>query len=290
MRIKDIVSIIRPINDLMVGFGVIIGYLMSIEEPEYFSSLDVLFGFLTGFFISGSVMVINDIFDLKIDKINQPWRPLPSGKISIKEAWILGLVFLLAGILTSIQTGNITFFIAILFWFLGVIYNKFLKKTPLIGNLTVSLSIAIPFIYGGLIRGGITLNLNNYLLSGTAFFINTYREVIKDIIDIEGDISQGLKTLPIVIGKTKSFAIASAFLLIGLLIGIIPIFIQTDLDIKIYMTMITITESILFLSWLKAFRFNNSISNLIQSKHLCLLGMFFGMITFMISKLVIILG
>lgn len=53
----------------------------------------VLLGFLTLFFISGSANISNDSFDRDVDRINLPSRPLPSGRISVRELWTLFSLF-----------------------------------------------------------------------------------------------------------------------------------------------------------------------------------------------------
>jgi len=60
-----------------------------------------LLGFLTGFFISGSANISNDYFDQDVDRINLPARPLPSGRISVSELWILFFIFTAAGLMAA---------------------------------------------------------------------------------------------------------------------------------------------------------------------------------------------
>ena len=67
----------------MIGLAVIVG--IAIGFPEMILTTVSLFGFITGFAISGYSMIINDIYDLEIDKINQPKRPLPQGSVSIRK-------------------------------------------------------------------------------------------------------------------------------------------------------------------------------------------------------------
>ncbi|MHA1916295.1 MAG: hypothetical protein ACW97V_18240, partial [Promethearchaeota archaeon] len=72
MKIKDAIEILRPINALMGGLTVIIGVLNTRVGINTFTLvLNILLGVATYFFITGSGMVINDYYDIEIDKINR---------------------------------------------------------------------------------------------------------------------------------------------------------------------------------------------------------------------------
>ena len=64
----------------MIGFAVIVGAFVS--KPATIDAATLLLGFVTGFAICGYSMVINDYYDIEVDRVNQPDRPLPSGAIS----------------------------------------------------------------------------------------------------------------------------------------------------------------------------------------------------------------
>ena len=46
----------------------------------------IVLGFVTGFAICAFSMVANDYYDIEVDRVNQPTRPLPSGAVSMREA------------------------------------------------------------------------------------------------------------------------------------------------------------------------------------------------------------
>lgn len=287
--IKDFIELIRPVNDLMVGLGVIVGYIMTLDLVTVFPFYKLLLGFITGFLVSASVMVFNDIIDLPIDKVNKPNRPLPSGRVTVKKAFLLGIILGVAGLIASYLTGIVTLIVAVTFWIVGVSYNYKFKGTPLAGNMIVSLSVAIPFIYGSLLNNGTDINLNVILLSLTAFFINTYREVIKDIADIEGDKKKNLATLPIILGPKKSFLISTIYMLTGLIIGFTPLIIYTGLNRTLYGPILAISEILILLSWINIYRSDLNKEVIERNKKVCLLGMFFGMLAFLLSKVVILI-
>ncbi len=146
--------------------------------------------------------VINDIFDIEIDKINRPERILPSQQITISNAWrfyflliffsiILGYGFLPETPFTIVVLSNILLFI----------YSWKLKKTPIFGNLIVSFFIGLVFIYSTMLVCNFKSGITPFIF---AFFLILSREIIKDIEDIEGDRQQFAKTTPIVFGIKKA--------------------------------------------------------------------------------------
>jgi len=279
------IEILRPLNGFMVGLAVVIGYLISLEEIKSIVLENILYGYITGFFISSSIMIFNDIIDLPIDRINRPDRPLPSGRITVNRALLLGLTIGILGIIFSLLTGFNTLFLALGFWIVGILYNLYLKGIPLVGNMVVSLSIAIPFIYGAYITGNNSYDLNTYILAITAFTINTYREIIKDIADIKGDKKGGLSTLPIKFGNKIAFYISMTFLLMGLLIAWTPLFIDTGLNKYIYTLLLVLSEYLLIKSLIILLKQGLNVKTIIKSKNLCIQGMLLGMTAFLFSRL-----
>lgn len=73
MRIKkEYLVIMRPVNCLMGSLTVIIGLLNTrIGIPSNILLINIILGVITYFFVAGSGMIINDIYDVEIDKISR---------------------------------------------------------------------------------------------------------------------------------------------------------------------------------------------------------------------------
>lgn len=229
MKIKDAIEILRPINCLMGSLTIIIGLLNTrtgISTIQLISN--IILGVITYFFISGSGMVINDIYDLEIDKINRPQRPIPRGSVSIKQAKILFILYLLIGIsiciLNSIifNLGYLNIIIAIFFGLMGWIYAKWGKRSGFLGNIIVSISFSIGMIYGAILNNSVIPNYI-YFFFLTSFSLLLSREIIKGCEDIEGDKVEGVKTLAIKIGIKKSTTLSIIFSLIAILFFVLPV-------------------------------------------------------------------
>lgn len=185
--------------------------------------------------IASSGYIINDYFDLNIDRVNKPEK-LVVGKIIKKRTaiiwhWFFSLMGLMCSFWYSRQIGNYVpaFFnviTLILLWF----YSASLKKKPLIGNTLIAIltSWVVFSIYFSL-ENDWMLNINastqkpqthifkfTILYAGFAFIISLIREVVKDLEDMEGDAKYGCATLPLVWGVKPTVIFISTWLFIAI--------------------------------------------------------------------------
>ena len=188
--------------------------------------------------IAGAGNIINDYFDLNIDKINKPQKQVVDKYIPRRCVIFLHLILSLAGIMCSVYVGmrlNLfwlgmanSFCVLLLF-----IYSASLKKQFLIGNIVVSAltswvilvlilpeyealnktSVASLEAYYKVLRIGI-------LYAAFSFIISVVREVIKDMEDIDGDRKNGCKTMPIAwgINATKVFVAVWLIVLVAVVL------------------------------------------------------------------------
>jgi geranylgeranylglycerol-phosphate geranylgeranyltransferase len=212
MKFKDSIEVLRPVNCVMGALTVVIGLLNTrVGVPLDKLLINIFLGVLTYIFIAGAGNIINDIYDYNsgIDIINRPERPLPSERITVKEAVYVWLISLIVGISISaihsflFSLGLLPVAIVSLFGFLGWFYAKWGKQSGFFGNIVVSFSFSMGMIYGAIIHNAIIPNYIYYFFL-TSFFLLLSREIIKGCEDIEGDKNQGVKTLAIVIGIKKS--------------------------------------------------------------------------------------
>ena len=222
-RLNAYLTLIRPPNTIMIGLGVVIGEAIGLGKlpglPE------AVFGFLTASLMMAGTMVANDVYDVEIDKVNSPQRPLSSGMVKTRDATVLAVALSVAAIGFSALLGLWTFLTALLALALMVYYNTRGKKTGLIGNAVVSFNVALPFFYGGLAVNSIRPLL--FIFSVVAFLANFAREIAKGISDVKGDSLRQVRTLAVVKG-TGDAALASAGLFVtAVLLSFLPPFLET---------------------------------------------------------------
>jgi geranylgeranylglycerol-phosphate geranylgeranyltransferase len=207
----------------MIGLGVVIGEAIGLGKLP--GLREAVFGFLTASLMMAGTMVANDVYDVEIDRVNSPQRPLPSGTVKTRDALVLAVALSVAALGFSALLGLWTFLTALLALALMAYYNTRGKKTGLIGNAVVSFNVALPFFYGGLAVNSIRPLL--FIFSVVAFLANFAREVAKGIADVKGDSLRQVRTLAVVKG-TRVAALASAGLfVIAVLLSFLPPFLET---------------------------------------------------------------
>jgi len=216
-KLNAFLRLIRPVNCVMMGFAVIVGASF-VTYPNF--STNLLLGFITSFTLTAASMAINDFYDRDIDAINEPQRPIPSGAISPKEALVLALVLSVIGFTAAFGMNVHCLIVAVIAWIVSVAYVTKGKRTGLPGNLLVSTCVVIPFIYGGFAVG--RPESTTMIFVAIAFLSNTGREVIKDIVDVKGDRSQDIKTIPVVYGDRVATFVSSIFFFLAVALSPLP--------------------------------------------------------------------
>jgi len=277
MNFHSIIDLIRPVNSVMVGFAVIVG--MAVASPGSVLATPSLFGFLTGFFITGFSMVVNDYYDIEVDKVNRPDRPLPSGTVSPNSAIMLALILLIFGIASSILIGFNNFIIASAFAFLAWLYNFWGKSKGLIGNTMVAGCVAIPYIYGGMAIGYAD-NLLLLWLALTSFLAATGREVVKTICDMEGDKFRKVRSIARVYGPKFASIFGAVMFIVAIISSWFPFLI--GIVGVVYALLILIPDTIFMYASIKILR-SPSESNALHVKNVSLLGMLTGLIAFLVG-------
>ncbi len=219
-RIGGFVGIIRPVNSVMMGVGILVGVIVAAGVTPSVPMTSLALAFAAGFSLTGSAMAINDYFDKEIDAVNEPTRPIPSGEVKPGEAVAFSLALSAVGLAASYATGLATLGIAASSWVVMMAYSVWGKRTGFPGNLMVSTCISLPFIYGGVLAGDASVSL---LFGALAFLSNTGREVTKGIVDVEGDGVRGVRTIAVSHGAKAAAYLASSFYLVAAAASITPI-------------------------------------------------------------------
>lgn len=246
-------KLIRPVNLIIVA---IIQYLLqfrilvpALSRVGRTPILDVLhFGLfvISTIVIAASGYVINDLFDMETDSINKSEKQIIGSHISVKLGWIYYWILIILGFLISLK---IALFVEepplVMIYptacLLLYVYSKSWKSKGLIGNMVVAIFSA--FVTGILLiaeRQSITAleeeypNVYSYVVGVFvaymifSFLTSLFRELIKDIEDVEGDKAVGHNTLPISIGKDRAVVVAMFYALVTLLAVACWIFYQYD--------------------------------------------------------------
>ncbi len=268
------IKLIRSVNFFITFVSVIVAAIIC--QPYKTPELDIFLAAFAASFALASGNIINDINDIEIDKINKPLRPLPSGKITQKEAYILYALFAFIAILFSIFLNEMAVVILLSAIILLLIYSKYLQQIPLLGNITVAFLTGLVFIFGGVV----VENPSAAIIPAVfAFLINLIREIIKDMEDVEGDKKAGLITFPIKFGSQKSKIIILLIAISLILFTLFP-FLSKLYKIEYFIAVMVIVNPILVYCIKILFKSTStSIENLNKISNLLKLSMVFGLIT-----------
>ena len=206
----------RPVNVFISFISILLAAFISGGLSHYVA---VLSACLSGAFITAAANAINDYFDIEIDKINKPNRPLPSGAVQPKEAVYFTVICAIIGISFSMFINYTALIIASGSAVLLYFYSYKLKRTVLWGNLTVSLATGLAFIYGGIASAS---PKHAIIPAMFAFLMHLGREIIKDMEDVNGDQLNKARTMPVVFGLKISKITATCVFTVLFFVTFIP--------------------------------------------------------------------
>ena len=208
-------QLMKPITWIPLIWGVVCGaassggYVWSIND--FFMALTCML--LSGPLMAGYTQTLNDFYDREIDAINEPYRPIPSGAISVPQVAAQIIVLLLGGLgvgyLLDIWAGHdfpVMVCLTVFGAFIAYIYSApplKLKKNGWLGNYALGSSyIALPWWAGHALFG--ELNVTIVVLTLFYSLAGLGIAVVNDFKSVEGDRELGLKSLPVMFGITTA--------------------------------------------------------------------------------------
>jgi len=294
-KIKAIWELMRLEHGVMIAIAILIGSLIALKGVGLPSFDKFILTFLTALFLEASTFALNDYCDLEIDKKNKREdRPLVRGDLSPRSALYLFFIFFPLGIICSFFVNIACFVIALITALLAILYDVKMKKVKLIGNFYIAYVMAIPFIFGGaavVAKDTIFFEIDPsiYIVALIAFLAGSGREIMKDVMDFEGDLEKGVKSFPKYIGSRKSNIVAALFYLIAIVLSFLPFFIEKFEIYYLnyyYLALVFLTDTMLL---------STSIHLIVKKKpHLklyrkfTLIAIFIGLLAFLVPVLLLI--
>ncbi|MCX7592733.1 MAG: chlorophyll synthase ChlG [Fischerella sp.] len=208
-------QLMKPITWIPLMWGVICG---AASSGEYTWTLENVLKSLLCMLLAGPVMAgytqtMNEYYDREIDAINEPYRPIPSGAISLPQVVTQIIVLLLAGIAIAFtldvwaghEFPTITV-IALVGGLIAYIYSApplKLKQNGWLGGYALGASyIAFPWCTGHALFG--ELNWKIVVFTAIYSLAGLGIAVVNDFKSIEGDRKFGLKSLPVMFGANNA--------------------------------------------------------------------------------------
>ena len=151
-KIKGYLRLTRPANlvtsvaDVLAGISIAAALLL-FSEPTFEAKFILLICLSTVGLYGGGV-VFNDVFDARLDAVERPERPIPSGLITLREAATLGCVLLVIGIGAAFIVQPLSGLLAILIAASALVYDKWGKHHSFLGPLNMGLCRGLNLLLG----------------------------------------------------------------------------------------------------------------------------------------------
>lgn len=204
-------QLMKPITWIPLIWGVVCGaassggYVWGVED--FLKAMTCML--LSGPLLTGYTQTVNDFYDREIDAINEPYRPIPSGAISVPQVVTQIVVLLGSGIglsyLLDLWAGHdfpIMLVLTVVGCFIAFIYSApplKLKQNGWLGNYALGASyIALPWWAGHALFG--TLTPTVMVVTLIYSFAGLGIAIVNDFKSVEGDRQLGLKSLPVMFG------------------------------------------------------------------------------------------
>lgn len=278
-------TLFRIGNTLTGVIGVFLGAIVALGElPTGKLAVITTLQAISVLCFMASWNALNDIFDLEIDRINRPDRPLPSGSISVSSAKIVTSVMMVTSLICMLLAWftvdsmghefsdwapSLVIWIIALFLLANYEFPNSLrlKDRGLPGNIAISISVGLVAVFGA---AGVLQPYNHraWSLFLVGVFYNTSREVVKDIEDMEGD--EGRNTLAMRVGADSARTTAWVLSLIALAAVIMPFAFEVFPPLHVVLTIPAVISLMLVKSKLLNSEDHEASSLLKKSMTLCL--------------------
>ncbi|MCX6549833.1 MAG: UbiA family prenyltransferase [Acidobacteria bacterium] len=232
-RVRTLVDFARPFTLIAPALGVISASATAVgaapREPWSWQLLVApVVGALMAAMLNAASNGLNQIYDLEIDRINKPTRPLPSGRMTIRDAWVFTIVsFAVAFVMAwYVAPGgrHECFWIVLAAGLITTIYSVPPFRTKRLGiwaNVTIAVPRGVLLKVAGWSAVKTVMGAEPWYLGAIFGLFLLGATTTKDFADMEGDRLGGCRTLPIQFGVTRAaWMISPSFVLPFLMIPI----------------------------------------------------------------------
>lgn len=263
----NFLKLIRYPNLLMLAFMQLIfryGFLKLQNIPLALNDWQYGLLVLSTVFIAAGGYVINNIFDQDTDNDNKPNNVIVGKSISETNAYSIYVALNISGVSIGFYLSNVIAkpgFAALFILIAATLYFYAInwKQMLLIGNFIVALLLSFSVIIIGIFDLFPVVNQSNQPLMANlfsilidyavfAFMINFIREIVKDLEDVNGDYNQGMRTLPIILGISRTAKVVSilSFIPVCAILLYINNYLMPLLFVTIYMLLFVVGPLLYF--------------------------------------------
>lgn len=233
MKLRLYLELARPFTLLAPALGMLSGAFTAIGAPphevwSWATVMPALYGAAMAAIFNAGSNALNQIYDLEIDRVNKGKRPLPSGRMTIAEAWRFTIVAyaltLVLAWMVAPQGRHECFWIVVVAVIATYIYSApplRTKQHGLWANITIAIPRGVLLKVAGWSAAKTVMGWEPWFIGGIFGLFLLGASTTKDFADIEGDRLGGCETLPILYGvKRAAWMISPSFILPFLLINV----------------------------------------------------------------------
>ncbi len=226
-KLKAVWDLTRLEHGLIYAISMVVSLVIAYHSITDLDMNLVVAGVIAVTAAEMGAFALNDYFDVDVDRKNRRTdRPIVRGDISKNEALLLTAVSFIVSIVAGYFMNNLGALIVIVVLIaFGILYDYKLKEYGIIGNLYIAFTMAAPFLFSSMLFKDSQVLL---LLSAIAFFVGLGREIMKGIMDIEGDALRDVKTVARVYGTKTAKYVAVVLYLISILLAPVPFVFNID--------------------------------------------------------------
>ncbi len=221
----QLIRIIRPANFFVAIAATVVGAMLCSGVSVIPQAL--LAGFATALVLAAG-NILNDIFDVEIDKYAHPQRPLPAGEMSKTAATVASIVFwAIAIVISAIFLSPNSVFVVLLAFFLLALYSTVLSRTVLVGNLVVALLCGVAVVFGAYATTDYDMCSRALWAGLIATAVHFPREIFKDIEDAAADKRFSRASFAISFGEKFALKLGAFFCLVAMFVMELPFMLGT---------------------------------------------------------------
>ncbi|MDO8489098.1 MAG: UbiA family prenyltransferase [Candidatus Omnitrophota bacterium] len=210
-KVRVYLELVRPFTLIAPMVGFLAGAIIASEAMPNFICL---LGALSAAVLNAASNVNNQYFDLDIDKINKPFRPFPSGRISKRQIIIFVLLLYLSALILSLLVNLRLFLIILITAIISFYYSApplRAKRYPFLSNIFIAFPRGMLLIVAGWSVSKPVFNIQPWFIGLIFALYLAGAASTKDFSDIKGDSQFGVKTLPVLYGVKRAAQMISPF-------------------------------------------------------------------------------
>lgn len=194
--------------------------------------LIAIFGYFAG-------MIKNDYFHRETDAVTNPDRPLPSHRLTPKQALVPASIIyalcVICGFLLEVKAGLLVMGLVAI----SHLYNAFFKAKGILGSITLPLGIGLLNIFGALIVSGKVPRLVWYAFAATTLYdIGTH--ITTTFKDITRDKQHGITTTPVQLGIRPALMFSAVATVLAFIVALLPYWLEESLLNKTYVVWVVL--------------------------------------------------